>query len=126
VYGECSNYNVLSGHKNAVLQVKWSPGENTSYIASCSADKTVCVWDANKGARIRKYSEHTGIVNACSFASSGLSAKADSSTPHLLCSGSDDSSVLTYDVRAKWSVARIPHPYQVCMHSSIRIYCNEP
>ena len=39
VAGESKNYNVLAGHKNAVLEVKWSSASNT--IVSCSADKTV-------------------------------------------------------------------------------------
>ena len=39
VAGESKNYNVLTGHKNAVLEVKWSSSLNT--LISCSADKTV-------------------------------------------------------------------------------------
>lgn len=44
VYGECRNYNVLSGHKNAVLEVQWT--YDSSQIVSASADKTVGIWDA--------------------------------------------------------------------------------
>jgi WD40 repeat protein len=43
VYGECRNYGVLSGHKNAVLEVQWS--YDSQQIVSASADKTVGVWD---------------------------------------------------------------------------------
>ena len=56
VFGSCKNYNVLEGHKNAVLELKWT---EEGKIVSCSADKTVAVWDANKGCRLRKFSEHT-------------------------------------------------------------------
>lgn len=100
MYGDCRNYNVLSGHKNAVLAVEWSSDQ----LLSCSADKTVMLWDANKGARIRKYTDHIGIVNSCSIGEKSSS---------LSCSGSDDSSVLVWDHRTKRHVQNIPHDYQV-------------
>ena len=100
--GECKNYNVLSGHKSAVLQVCW-PTQNS--IVSCSADKTVATWDANKGIRTRKFQEHTAVVNSCSVA-------AD--MPHLIASGSDDCTVILWDSRMKESVASIYNDYQVC------------
>jgi len=102
VYGDCKNYNVLSGHKNAVLEVKW--GSDGLHIISCSADKTVGVWDANKGKRIRKFTEHTGIVNSCSIAERN---------PSLLISGSDDCSVILWDCRSRRSVTSLYHDYQV-------------
>jgi WD40 repeat protein len=49
IAGASNNYNVLTGHKNAVLEVKWSSQSNN--LVSCSADKTVAIWDANKGVR---------------------------------------------------------------------------
>ena len=39
VAGESKNYNVLTGHKNAVLEVKWS--SSATNLISCSADKTL-------------------------------------------------------------------------------------
>jgi len=95
VYGECKNYNVLRGHKNAVLEVKW-PTEST--IVSCSADKTVAIWNANTGStmnissnfklictysgtRIRKLTEHTGVINSCDV------SREDS---NIIASASDD------------------------------------
>lgn len=39
VAGDSKNYNVLTGHKNAVLEVQWS--SSSSSLISCSADKTV-------------------------------------------------------------------------------------
>lgn len=44
VYGECRNYGVLSGHKNAVLEVQWT--YDSAQLVSASADKTVGLWDA--------------------------------------------------------------------------------
>jgi len=102
VYGECKNYNVLRGHKNAVLEVKW-PTEST--IVSCSADKTVAIWNANTGTRIRKLTEHTGVVNSCDV------AREDS---NIIASASDDCTVILWDARNKKSVCSMYHDYQVC------------
>ena len=43
VYGDCMNFDVLIGHKNAVVQVDWSTDGQTLY--SASADKTLGFWD---------------------------------------------------------------------------------
>lgn len=102
VFNGCKNYNVLSGHKNAVLQVQWRQ-ENT--IVSCSADKTVAIWDANRGIRIRKFSEHTGIVNSVSVARDNV---------NMFASGSDDCTANLWDQRSKTSLATLYHDYQVC------------
>jgi Prp8 binding protein len=101
-FGECENYNVLSGHKNAVLEVHWE--SSGSKIISCSADKTVGLWDARKGARIRRLAAHTGIVNSCSVA---LDA------PDLFSSGSDDCTAMIWDTRDKSPIQTIWHDYQV-------------
>jgi Prp8 binding protein len=93
---------VLTGHKNAVLQVNWFSPSN---ILSCSADKTVAIWDSNKGTRIRKFIEHTGIVNSCC-------AARDSE--YLVGSGSDDCTAIIWDIRTKQSVSTVYHDYQIC------------
>lgn len=54
MYGECSNYSVLNGHKNAVMEVQWS--YDSTQIVSASADKTVGVWDAHVSLFIDGYS----------------------------------------------------------------------
>jgi Prp8 binding protein len=102
VYGECKNYNVLNGHRNAVLQVKWNSASN---IISCSADKTVAIWDTNKGTRTRKLTDHTAIVNSCAFAKDNT---------HIIASGSDDCTVILWDTRAKQQIASFYHDYQIC------------
>src|SRR3569832_2364911 len=58
-----ANFNVLQHHKNAVLDCQWLEEE---LLVTCSADKTILVWDTNTGQRTRKWTEHTGIVNAVS------------------------------------------------------------
>ena len=44
VYGECENYALLQGHKNAVLEICWN--WDGTQVCSSSADKTVGIWDA--------------------------------------------------------------------------------
>jgi Prp8 binding protein len=49
-YDENENYNVIRGHKNAVLEVHWfTDGEA---LLTCSADRTVRCWDAETGAQV--------------------------------------------------------------------------
>lgn len=89
-YGDCENYNVLSGHKNAVLQLQWSP--DGEHLVSCSPDTTVRSWDALTGDQIGIMKDHTGIVNCCAMRRHG--------SP-IAVSGSDDCSAKVWDMRAK-------------------------
>ena len=100
VYGENKNY-LLQGHKDGVTQICW-PVEDRLY--SSSADKTVAIWDTNRGQRVRKYAEHTGIINCLSVASE---------SPNVFVSGGDDKSVVVYDSRSKHAVHTLPHEYQI-------------
>lgn len=86
--GDCKNYNILKGHKNAVTQVKWCA--NRSNLVSCSADETLITWDANQGEFVRKFVHHNGIVNAVDVADSA---------PDLFASASDDKKVMLWDAR---------------------------
>ena len=108
VYGGFTNYNVLKGHKSAILEVKWLSGQT---IASASADKTVKLWDANKGEKVRNYTGHSAVVNC-------LCAAKGSST--VFASGSDDRTAALWDTRSKRPVMILHHDYQVtsmCMSS---------
>lgn len=90
MFGECENFNVLEGHKNAVLDLQWNL--SGSKIVTASADKTVGLFDANRGQRTKKYTGHKGVVNSISI-SCGR-------TP-LAVSGSDDCKAMVWDLRAK-------------------------
>lgn len=112
VYGGFHNYNVLKGHKSAILEVKWLSGDT---IASASADKTVKLWDANKGEKIRNYTGHSAVVN-CLCTCSGTKG----SSPTVFASGSDDRTAALWDTRSKRPVMTLYHDYQVtsiCMSS---------
>ena len=89
-YGECENYSVLSGHKNAVLQLQWVP--DGQHIVSCSPDMTVREWDAVVGEQVSVMKDHSAIVNCCAMTRRG--------TP-MVASGSDDGTVKLWDMRSK-------------------------
>ncbi len=97
----CNNYNVLSGHKNAVLEIQWGQKDQ---LLSCSADHTLATWDTNIGIRTRKFDSHKGIVNCCSMLK-------DNAT--IFASGSDDKIVFIWDARSKYPVGTIPHEFPV-------------
>lgn len=100
-----ANFNILKGHKNAILDVKWTcKGDE---VLTASADKTLGYYDAATGNRIRKLQGHEGIVNA-----------VDTSrvNPHLLVSASDDRTCALWDLRQKSRhhlVQTLSHDYQV-------------
>jgi len=109
VYSEtCDNWNVLNGHKNAVTEVCWSRDNMYAFIQyhtnrpsslySSSVDKTVAVWDAASGERIKQLKGHGGIVNAVSTNRTG--------SP-LIASASDDGFIKVWDPREKRPVANL-------------------
>ncbi|GIX64385.1 U5 snRNP-specific 40 kDa protein, putative [Babesia caballi] len=55
VYGECRNIGVLSGHKNAILELHWSA--NSDFLYCCSADHCASLWDVEYQKRLQKYGE---------------------------------------------------------------------
>lgn len=93
---------VHAGHKNAVLEVHWTPdGER---LLSCSPDRSVRAWDAASGQQVKKMAEHTDIVNSCCPLRRG---------PPLLVSGSDDGTARVWDLRSKRSVRTFTEKYQI-------------
>ncbi|PVU88623.1 hypothetical protein BB561_005760 [Smittium simulii] len=100
-FGECKNYGVLKPHNNAILQVLWS--QDGERICSASADKTVALSDAVSGARIKKYKEHTSIVN-CVAMQHKYTGETD-----IIASGSDDGYVLVWDSRHKKSTNHLEY-----------------
>jgi Prp8 binding protein len=92
------NFNALAGHKNAVLDCKWLDDET---VVSCGADKTVQLFDANTGTRIKKWTEHTGIVNSVSTFAASASGTHTSFFPKRVASVSDDGTCRIWDTRQK-------------------------
>lgn len=50
-------------HKSAKLLCSHSIYPTITLLPDCAA-----IWDANKGVRVRKLVDHSGIVNTCSIA----------------------------------------------------------
>uniref|UniRef100_A0A2C9K7X2 Uncharacterized protein n=1 Tax=Biomphalaria glabrata TaxID=6526 RepID=A0A2C9K7X2_BIOGL len=102
VYGECENFAMLKGHTGAIMDVHFST--DGSMLFSASTDKTVGVWDIETGERMRKLKGHQTFVNTLHPARRG---------PQLLCTGSDDGTVKTWDARKKGTINTFQCTYQV-------------
>jgi len=101
--GSCMNYNVLKGHKNAILDLAWS--SDSDYVVTASADKTLGWFHANTGTRVKRFQGHSAIVNAVDT--------AKTSTSPILVSGSDDKSAKLWDARIRGETGSLEHNYQV-------------
>ena len=97
------NFCVLRGHTNAVLQVCWSRLD-PSRIFTASADKSVALWDASEGTRIKNMKGHSSIVNCCNLIRQGSS---------IGVSGSDDGTVKLWDMRTRRCSSTFEHLYQI-------------
>jgi WD40 repeat protein len=56
-------------HDGPVTALAWS--HDGAWLASASHDKTVCLWDAKSGRRLRRFLGHTGAVFALAVSSDG-------------------------------------------------------
>lgn len=92
---------VYKGHAYEVLSLDIAPDNAT--FASAGGDKAVLIWDVSSGTVIRRLQGHFGKVNAVKFGGSGAGAK--DSGANVLVSGSFDSKVMVWDMRAQ---ARLP------------------
>eukprot|EP00245_Coleochaete_scutata_P004081 TRINITY_DN16308_c0_g1_i1.p1 TRINITY_DN16308_c0_g1~~TRINITY_DN16308_c0_g1_i1.p1 ORF type:complete len:363 (-),score=58.72 TRINITY_DN16308_c0_g1_i1:310-1398(-) len=101
VHGDCENFMVLKGHKNAVLELHWA-GDGSN-IVTCSPDQTVRVWDSETGKQVKKMVEHSSYVNSCCPARKGP----------LIVSGSDDGTAKLWDMRQRGCVQTFPDKYQI-------------
>jgi ribosome assembly protein 4 len=79
----------MTGHQALVTQVIFSP--DARWIASCSFDKSVKLWNASTGAFVASFRGHVGPVYQISFS-------ADS---RFLVSASKDATVKIWSVREK-------------------------
>ena len=77
--GACENYGILTGHKQAVLDLHWS--RDSKVLFSASADMHLASWDVETGERIRRHPGHEEVINCMDVSKRG---------EEMLVSGSDD------------------------------------
>lgn len=53
IFDECKNILATQIHKNAILDLRWSIDDN--YIYTCSADKTVSIFDLGQSQKVKKF-----------------------------------------------------------------------
>lgn len=80
-------YKTLQGHKDTVLNCCFS--RDGKYLASCSADSTIIVWDLKSTKATRHFKDHRNEVTAVSFS-------PDSTT---LVSCGKDTKVILWDLK---------------------------
>lgn len=87
------------GHKDSVEDIQWSPSEG-SVFCSCSADKSVRIWDTRARApQISLEEVHATDVNVLSW---------NRHVAYLLASGADDGSFKVWDLRTVGSGSASP------------------
>lgn len=83
---------------------------------TCSADKTIGVWDLVEGKRIKKYKDHEGVVNSIQAAHRGeeviLALNTLKYSLQLFVTTSDDCTVRLWDERVKKAVDKTELNYQ--------------
>jgi Prp8 binding protein len=89
VYGECENWGVLRGHKNAVVDLAWDSVDTTK-LASASADSTAALWDTITCRRRRRFN-----VGAMGVPVNSVAVRGD-----IVWTGSDDGLTRAFDERA--------------------------
>lgn len=103
VFGDCENFFIFKvAHQGTILDLQFNT--DGSNIFTASTDKTIGMFDMERGERIKRMKGHNGIVNACS-----VSRRGD----QLVASASDDCTVKIWDTRRRYAIKSYQLKYQV-------------
>ncbi|KAF1955377.1 WD40 repeat-like protein [Byssothecium circinans] len=100
--GACENYGILTGHKQAVLDLHWS--RDSRVLFSASADMHLASWDVETGERIRRHPGHEEVINCMDVSKRG---------EEMLVSGSDDGYIGLWDTRTKDAISFLPTEFPI-------------
>ncbi|KAF2072158.1 hypothetical protein CYY_006534 [Polysphondylium violaceum] len=90
----------LRGHQNDISEISWSP--DNKFIATCSFDKTIIIWETTKFQMVHKLEEHTGFIKGLTW----------DPLSRYLASQSEDQSLIIWRT-SDWQVeAKITEPFQ--------------
>lgn len=93
----------LNGHNGDILDLGWSA--NDQYLASCSVDNMIIVWDASNFPQvITKITGHTGLVKGVSWDPTGK----------YLASQSDDKTLRVWRTSDWREEAVVKEPFKEC------------
>ncbi|MCB0094451.1 MAG: pentapeptide repeat-containing protein, partial [Caldilineaceae bacterium] len=84
-----SNYRTLAGHTSDVHALAFSP--DGKMIASAGYDQSICLWDIESGALIRRFKGHSSYVYSIAFSPDG----------QLIASGSDDQTICLWELQSQ-------------------------
>ncbi|ODQ68255.1 WD40 repeat-like protein [Nadsonia fulvescens var. elongata DSM 6958] len=93
---------IASGHKSAVLDVRWT--RDSRSVVSASADLTAGLWDVETGERLRKFKGHSDMVNSVNLIRRGV---------ELVLTTGDDGCIGVWDQREKRAVAWLETDFPV-------------
>ena len=92
----------LTGHSYGVASVCWSP--DVKYLASGSGDKTLIIWDAKSGQKLKTLEGHSSTVYSVIWSPDGK----------YLASGSADDTVIIWDAKSGEKLKTLEgHSYDV-------------
>ena len=90
--GNFENLNILClSHKNAILDMSWS--HNLDFITTALVNKTIGWCNFYASQRIKRFVNYDSIVNTAD------TCHAETSSPNIIVSSSDDSTARMWDTR---------------------------